>query len=552
MKPCSRLFCVLALLLSPAICVLAQEPTTTPAPTPQTRPESNPATLDTAVLANKDVIEMLKIGLSPEIVIAKIRVSKTGFDTSSNALQELKAANVPDSVILAMLDPAAVSTPAAPATEPRTRRLKDELTRAFQRLQSSVVTVWSETGHGTGFIFDKDGLIMTNQHVVGPSEYIAVQFDQRTKVPAVVLASNIEKDVAILWIDLTLIPGATVAPLATPNESEPPVVEGERVLTIGSPLNQRKIMTTGVASKVEARAIISDININHGNSGGPLFNSIGEVVGITTFGDFTMQGGPGISGIVRIEETLPLISEARSKMAGPPKPKSRLLPVEPTDTFPIEAIKEVAMAKKFDDDKYIFGLGDYRIALATPTLLYRLQTEAEREAAKTKEKRNKKEGAVQGTYRPFDEFRNWGEYVGLYKPVFFVHAMPNAGESFWGAVGRGVAANYGIHLRANIRYKTDFYRMKLFCGDKEIEPIHPAKLFLMMKEKNQFVKAQDATYAGFYAYPAEAISPACGQARLEVYSEKNPNKADVKRLDTKTLERIAKDFEPYFQSRRTH
>jgi hypothetical protein len=223
------------------------------------------------------------------------------------------------------------------------------------------------------------------------------------------------------------------------------------------------------------------------------------------------------------------------------------LPVDPTDTFPIEAIKEVATAKKFDDDRYIFGLGDYRVALATPTLLYRLQTEGEREAAKTKAKRNKKEGAVQGTYRPFDEFRNWREYIGDYRPILLINAEPNAGESFWGAVGRGVAANYGIAVRANIRYKTDFYRMKLFCGDKEVEPIHPGKIFRAMNVKDRFVKAQDATFAGLYAYPANSISPSCGTVRVEVYSEKNPNKADVKNLEAKSIARIAQDFEPYLK-----
>jgi S1-C subfamily serine protease len=527
--------------------VVAQEPQPTATPSNQ-----DPQALQKVVgLTNKDVVEMLKAGLSPEIVIAKINSSPTAFDTSAPGLQELKASNVPDAVILAMLQPkSAPSTNGVAISEPKTRRLKDELTTAFQRLQSSVLTVWSDTGHGTGFIFDKDGLIMTNQHVVGPSEYIAVQFDDKRKIPARLLASSPERDVAILWVDLTMLPAATVAPIAASTADEPSVVEGERVLTIGSPLNQRKIMTTGVASKVEARAILSDININHGNSGGPLFNSLGEVVGITTFGDPDQGGGPGISGIVRIEETLPLIAEARIKMSQVAKPEARLLPVDPTDTFPIEAIKEVATAKKFDDDRYMFGLGEYRVALATPTLLYRLQTEGEREAAKTKGKRNKNAGAVQGTYRPFDQFRNWREYIGDYRPVLLINAEPKAGESFWGAVGRGVAANYGIVTAANIRYKTDFYRMKLFCGDKEVEPIHPGKIFRGMNVKSRYVKAQDATFAGLYAYPADSVTPACGQVRLEIYSEKNPTRPDIKVLDPKAVTRVAEDFEPYLKTKK--
>lgn len=545
MKSSSHTLLVVLVVFATISTGFAQDPQ--PSPPPVT-PQSDPSAQNSSALTNKDVIEMVKAGLSLEIVIAKIKASPNKFDTSAGALQELKVSGVPDAIVLAMLQPSATPSTGEVSPEAKPKRLRDELTTAFQRLQTSVVTVWSETGHGTGFIFDKDGLIMTNQHVVGPSEYIAVQFDSKRKIPATLLAASPERDVAILWVDLTMLPEATVASFAPVNPGDPPVVEGERVLTIGSPLSQRKIMTTGIASKIEAHAIISDININQGNSGGPLFNSLGEVVGVTTFRDVDL-GGPSVSGIVRIEETLSLVTEARTKMSQLTKPEARLLPVDPSDTFPIEAIKEVATAKKFDDDRYTFGLGDYRVALATPTFLYRRQTEGEREAAKTKAKRNKKEGAVQGTYRPFDEFRNWREYVGDYRPVLLINAEPNAGESFWGAVGRGVAANYGIAVPANIRYKTDFYRMKLFCGDKEVEPIHPGKVFRGMNQRDRFVKAQDATFAGLYAYPADSISPACGSARVEVYSERNPKKADVKILDAKSILRISQDFEPYLKTK---
>jgi S1-C subfamily serine protease len=516
---------------------------------PAQQPVSQPATQVQVAVANQEVLDLLKAGMSSAVIVAKIKASQSKFDISPGALNALKAGGAADEIILAVIEVSTLKKGEAVGSLSK-RRVTDELTIKFKELQLSVVTVWSEFGHGSGFIFDERGLVMTNQHVIGPSELVSVQFDPKTRVPARILAVDPQKDVAVLWIDLASLPNAVVARIAKGTEDEPAVIEGERVMTIGSPLNQRKIMTTGIASKVEPRAIISDININHGNSGGPLFNSVGEVIGITTFGDFSTQGGPGISGIVRIEETTVVVDLAIGKMALTEKPELRLLPVDPADKYPLEAIKDVVEAKKFDFKPYFFTEADFQVTLMTPLMTYRAESEAKREAEKTKNKRTKSKDSFLSTSATTDEFHNWAEYIGEYKPILIISAQPVLGESFWGAVGRGVAANYGIHAPMNLRYKTDFYRMKLFCGNKEVTPIHPAKVYHLTNERSYFVRSNDATYAGAYSYPADAINESCGVVRLELFSEKHPDKAENKTLDKKTVARIIADFQPYFLSKK--
>jgi S1-C subfamily serine protease len=427
-------------------------------------------------------------------------------------------------------------------------RVTDELSSQYRRLQNSVVTVWSEFGKGTGFIIDKDGLILTNQHVLGPTDYIAVQFDRTTKVPAVKLLADAERDVAVVWVDLSAFPNAIVAPLAADSPNDPAAIEGERVFTIGSPLTQQKIITTGIVSKVEPHAIISDVRIDHGNSGGPLFNSLGQVIGITTFGDQGPKGG-GIAGIVRIEETTSLLADARAKMPMVTRPPATLLPVEPLVPFPINAIKETLLQEKFDTKHYAFGAGDFEVTVITPPLLYRLEDESEIKAAKEKEKRTKKaEQSVQGTFRPLDGLKNWAEYLGEYQPVIMIRATPKMHETGGSIMRRSLIAGLsqgGYGGAATMRYKTDFYRMILTCGDREVAPIQPGKIAHVMDVHNYFVNATDATYEGFYTYPPESISPKCGQVTLQLHSEKKPESATTKVLDDKMVERVWGDFAPY-------
>ena len=438
-------------------------------------------------LTNDDVVKMVQAGLSTDLIMSKIKKSETNFDTSPSALAALPKRGVPNEVLLAMLasDPLGSNTSVV-------RKNGRRITAAeFQQLQSSVLTVWSEFGSGSGFIVSENGLILTSQHVIGPSEYLAVQFDRKRKIPAKVLAVDPLTDVAVLWVNLAAIPDAGVAPLADSDRDQPSVVENERLVTIGSPLNERKVFTTGTANKVDKRSIASDINLNRAEAGGPVFNSLGEAAGIMTFLHPDVSG-PGVYGILRIEQTFPLIDEAKKKMKQVPVPTARFLPVDPTESFPLDAVKT---AKDFDMSRYSLEVGEFSVLVMTPGVRQRLATSGSGEVS-------------------FEELRNWSNYLSASKPVLFIYVAPRSRE-------------------------TEFYKMRLFCSDREVEPIRPVKIAR--------ATAHGTTLRGLYAYSPNAISADCGTVTIEIHSDGNPRKVRTKELDRKVLARVDEDFSPYYQ-----
>jgi putative serine protease PepD len=502
--------------------------------------EPSPTQTKALTLNNSDVVDLIKANVASDVVIALIESSRTNFDTAPSTLAILKTMSVPDPVVLAMVR--AGSTAASkPAND--LKRGTDDLSGIFKRLQSSVVTVWSEFGHGTGFIIDGSGLVLTNQHVVGPSVYIAVQFDATHKIPATLVAASPERDIAVLWINLEALPGATVAPARDAKGAATTVVEGDGVLTIGSPINQRKVMTIGTVRRVESHTIVADISLNREYSGGPLINSVGEVIGITTFAD-AETAGLGISAIIRIEEAEPLIADAHALISQLPAPPTQLLPVEPSDLFPIEEIRQIATSDKFDGKQYSVAMGDFELLMITPTLKYRMQTNASRETEKTKSKGNKSASVQEA--RPFENYGGWTDYVSEYRPILQVRATPETTDSVFGILNR--LSKSGTATPSRQRFKTDFYGMRVVCGEREVQPIHPGKIAHITNQNNFFASIKDATYEGLYSYAADAISPACGQVRIEIYAESNREKPIVKVLDNKVVERIAEDFAPYLKS----
>lgn len=439
-------------------------------------------------LTNDDVVKMVQAGVSTELIMSKIKKSKTDFDTSPSALAALPKRGVPNQILLAMLE----SDPLGSNAHVVRKNGKRITAAEFQQLQASVLTVWSEFGSGSGFIVSENGLVLTSQHVIGPSEYLAVQFDKKRKIPAKLLAVDSLTDVAVLWINLAAVPDAGVAPLAS---SDPSIVENERVVTIGSPLNERKVFTTGTANKVEKRSIISDINLNRSEAGGPLFNSLGEAAGIMTFLHPDVSG-PGAYGILRIEQTFPLIDEAKKKMRQTSVPMARFLPVDPSESFPLDAVKT---ARDFDMSRYSLDVGEFSVLVMTPPVRYRL---AQGEVLKN------------GDVDDFAELKNRSQYISANKPVLFIYVAPRSRE-------------------------LEFYKMRLFCSDREVEPIRPLKVAR--------ATAHGTTLRGIYAYSPTAISADCGTVKIEIQSDGNPAKVRTKEIDRKVVARVDEDFSPYYQ-----
>jgi serine protease Do len=170
-------------------------------------------------------------------------------------------------------------------------------------IEKASVTVRTTGGHGSGFIISSPGYVLTNHHVVGQNrEVIVILGDQQQR--ATVVRSHPGRDVALLKLEKRF----TSAPLQiNPNR----VNLGEEIYVVGTPLDERLSfsISRGIISArrtLDQRAYYqTDAAVNPGNSGGPVFNSAGNVIGITVAGLFTSDGASkNINYVIPIMDAL--------------------------------------------------------------------------------------------------------------------------------------------------------------------------------------------------------------------------------------------------------
>jgi len=211
------------------------------------------------------------------------------------------------------LNPAVVNIDAASRTtlRPRRRMILPDGADPFDRPQSRDPDV-PRQGAGTGFIIDADGYILTNHHVIDGADRIMVRLGDGRQLRAETIGTDPDTDIALIKVD-----GPRPFPFAPLGDSDTLRV-GEWVLAIGNPLAYEHTVTVGVVSFIGRklfdssldRYIQTDAAINFGNSGGPLINSHGEVIGINAA---ISSRASNIGFAVPINQARSILPQLRSK-----------------------------------------------------------------------------------------------------------------------------------------------------------------------------------------------------------------------------------------------
>jgi serine protease Do len=241
--------------------------------------------------------------------------------------------------LVASLRPAAAVTPSAAIPNAdvtsggttTTTVTREDITAVVASAKNSVVTLTSEigstrgpfggtaTGIGSGIVLTADGYTLTNRHVVEGSQSLKATLADGSEYPASVVKVSETTDLALVKIEATGLSPATIGDSRA-------VAVGQTAIAIGSPLGTyTETVTKGIVSALDRTITVqdeqtgrpstlkgliqTDAAINQGNSGGPLLNAAGQVIGVNTA---TASSAEGLGFAIPIQEAATLIDQARS------------------------------------------------------------------------------------------------------------------------------------------------------------------------------------------------------------------------------------------------
>jgi hypothetical protein len=429
---------------------------------------------------------------------------------------------------------AEVETPRPASTAPNAP--SDEVTPLLAQWQDAVVELWMPARHATGFLVDARGLVATSQRMVGDETMAAVQLSPSLKVPGKVIAAQPGRDVAILRIDPAALGSVRPLSLGCETTAGAQPQKGQKVVAIDTPLLMPKSTSPGVLGRIGPHSLETDLDLDSGTAGGPAFAVDGTLLGLTSIVDGSDERRPYYR-VIRSGDICAVLASAEKAMASMPAPPGTRLPVDPAGGFPLDAL-EAAASRRAGNRTPFQTSSTFEVALITPVRVYAARNRIRPTSLPERTMRNQSVTAEairreDGLY----DFGRWTDYFAGYPPVLVVRVTPRFKEGFWTMIARGAAQTQGVSLPPKKQLTSGFSRLQAFCGQTEVQPIHPFAL-------ERQVSPATTTTEGLYVFDPDALGPSCGSVKLVLYSEKSPDRGDTLVLDDTMLQQAWQDFAP--------
>ena len=411
-------------------------------------------------------------------------------------------------------------------------RIPDPLSRA-EKWQTSMVTVWSPTSQASGFVVDARGLVATDRNSIGSAMAVEVQVSPTVKVPARVMVAEVVRDVAIVWVDPSVLSLASPVPLPCSPAAAPSLDDGDEVETIAASRHGTGDVVRGGIIGFLPRGIETDLRLSFGQAGGPVFTGEeANVVGLTSIRtDADARRGDVL--VVRAGLICEALSVARSKISGAAPPEPTPLPMEPARGYPTDATATAGKQTSGATTPPVVSSADFDVAFITPRAVLSARERADRTGG-----RSVRSPEAEARLGRVTDFGSWAEYFADLPPVVIVRVTPKLVEGFWKRLAREAARTQGAALPAFKDFTTNFLRLSASCGSAELRPIHPFVLEHAIDEKR-------LVREGLYVFDPGAFGPHCESVTLSLTSEQASAKAETLTIDPKVIDQIWQDFAAY-------
>jgi hypothetical protein len=413
-----------------------------------------------------------------------------------------------------------------------------DFSKLYDSVSPAVVQVTTDNSSGSGFLVTPFGHIATNYHVVRHSRYLAVQFPDGRKVKASMVAANPQYDMAVLKVNSEVV--ANIEPLRVLSEEKESTVKvGIPVVAIGSPLNQKFLMTQGILSKVDETTVLGDFLLQSGNSGGPLMNFEGEVVAMNTFGEGSIGGAIRI-GALRVFLSSPeLLAQSLDIEPAPDQLQS-----VSSMRYPVDVLNHKIQNEPLEMDAYKFQAGDFIVTGITPVLIGKVQVIQERKRASNRHERRGNVPESEELQDPYYEWHRSTESSLDYAVTFDIR--PESGPTKRNVMSRIVPPilRFGKGGKTQVEFKGEFLEFRIYRDGQLIEPIMPGRLVIegnSEKKNQQFV---DQAYAGSYVYSPDEFKTG-SEFRIHVIDARTPDyvhKEVIFPADSKFIKQLRSDF----------